>query len=91
MYRTPANVPLSLMPHAYGGNNIESRKKKMVATLSNSTIKVKVGSLKKHATYIRTRDFRPVLLYVSHFEKIKACLGDHHAICVFLYPTPINI
>jgi hypothetical protein len=44
MYRTLATVPLSLMSHANGENNIESRKGKKVATLYNSAIKVKVDS-----------------------------------------------
>jgi hypothetical protein len=50
MYRTPAAIPLSVMSHANGENNIESRKGKTVAAFSNSTIKEKVDSLFKKIT-----------------------------------------
>jgi hypothetical protein len=52
------------LSHANGGNNMESRKGKTVATLSNSAIKEKVHSFIKKTracvSHSSTSDFRQV-------------------------------
>jgi hypothetical protein len=92
MYRTPATLPLSLMSHANGENNIDSCKEKKVATLSNSTIKVKVDSL-QNTPHISGQEILDQFCPTCHIlQKIKVGLCAHHALCVSVYPTPsINI